>query len=74
MNEIAEQTALTEVKRRLIQEFPAIAPTDVDPAISQAHTSLTFWSLESRLGGDDNCSQGGSLFGSECSRADSLVR
>ena len=37
MAEITEQTALAEVKRRLIQEFPGVAPTDVDTAVAAAH-------------------------------------
>lgn len=36
MSEIAEQKALAEVRRRLIQEFPEIAPADVDAAVGAA--------------------------------------
>lgn len=37
MAEITEATALAEVKRRLIQEFPDVAPTAVDAAVAAGH-------------------------------------
>lgn len=37
MSEVAEQKALADVKRRLIQEFPGVAPADVDAAVGAAH-------------------------------------
>lgn len=40
MSEIAEQTALAEVKRRLIQEFPEVAPADVDAAVVSAYAGF----------------------------------
>lgn len=36
MSEIAEQKALAEVRRRLIQEFPEVAPADVEAAVAAA--------------------------------------
>lgn len=37
MNEIAEQTALAEIKHRLIQDFPGVTSADVDAAVNQAY-------------------------------------
>lgn len=37
MSEITEETALADVTRRIIEEFPGIAPTDVEDAVSAAH-------------------------------------
>lgn len=37
MSEIAEQTALAQIKQRLVQEFPGAAPADVEAAVTQAH-------------------------------------
>jgi hypothetical protein len=37
MSEIAERTALAEIKHRLIRDFPGATPADVDAAVSQAH-------------------------------------
>ncbi len=37
MAEITEATALAEVKRRLMQEFPHVAPADVDAAVAAGH-------------------------------------
>lgn len=37
MSEVAELTALAEVKRRLIEEFPQIASGDVEAAVAAAH-------------------------------------
>lgn len=37
MSEITEETALADVERRLIEEFPGIAPVDVEDAVSAAH-------------------------------------
>nr|WP_063477231.1 hypothetical protein [Mycobacterium kansasii] len=37
MIEIAEQTVLAEVERRLIQEFPGVTLADVDAAVRKAH-------------------------------------
>ncbi|MCV7286709.1 hypothetical protein H7J87_15380 [Mycolicibacterium wolinskyi] len=37
MSKAAEQTALTDVTRRLALEFPEVMPTQVEAAVSAAH-------------------------------------
>lgn len=37
MSEIAERTALAQIKQRLVQEFPGAAAADVEAAVTQAH-------------------------------------
>lgn len=37
MSEITEETALADVARRLIEEFPGIAPVDVEGAVNASH-------------------------------------
>jgi hypothetical protein len=34
---VAEQTALVEIEHRLAQEFPDVAPGDVEAAVRHAH-------------------------------------
>ena len=37
MSAVSEQTALVEIEDRLTQEFPNLAPGDIEAAVRQAH-------------------------------------
>ncbi|WP_458317562.1 three-helix bundle dimerization domain-containing protein [Mycolicibacterium brisbanense] len=37
MSEIAEQTALAQIRQRLVQEFPGTSLADVEAAVTRAH-------------------------------------
>lgn len=37
MSEITEETALADVERRLVEEFPGITSADVEDAVNAAH-------------------------------------